>query len=173
MSSINAQLPAFTMERQSLVEMSVIFPVVLILSLLMHLIYFFTCGKRHHDRESTLPCPGWGHSGVVQKSGRSLLQGKWHVHMSRFLDSLHLPAGFWIALLCIARVWPLFQSHVAAFSVEGLRSSWLHSLAGSELVVELVTHMPGWPLNCWQPLPAVRVCTLCWSHCFALEFFTS
>lgn len=93
----------------------------------------------------------WGCTEVRSK----FLQSKWHVHVSRFLlDSPHLPAGFWIALLCITRVWPLFQSHVAAFSVEGLRSSWLHSPAGSELVVDLIMHMQAWPLNCWQPLPA-------------------
>lgn len=95
----------------------------------------------------------WGCTEVRSK----FLWSKWHVHVSRFLlDSPHLPAGFWIALLCITRVWPLFQSHVAPFSVEGLRSSWLHSPAGSELVVDLITHMWAWPLNCWQPFPAAQ-----------------
>lgn len=139
---------------------SVILPSVLVLSLFIHLAFwtsiFFPCGERDHKCVSTLPTPGWGYGEVVQKSGLSSLQSKWHVHVSRFLlDSPHLPAGFWIALLCITNVWPFFQSHVAAF--RGLCSSWLHSSAGSKLVVDLITHVQAWPLNCWQPLPAARV----------------
>lgn len=146
MASTNAQFPTLTVlqKKPDWNVCSVILWIVFysVCSSCFWDIHSFTCGVRDRKCVCTLPPPGWRCSGVEQRSGLSLLQSKWHVPVSKFLfDSPHLPAGSQTAFLDITSVWPLFHSGVAAFSIEGLCISWLHSPAGSKLVVDLITHV--------------------------------